>query len=197
MDAFESVVAMLLRGQGYWTYTSFKVELTKAEKQAIGRHSVPRWEIDIVAYKGAENELLAVECKSFLDSPGVTFDGTSLVPASRYKLFTEERTRDVVLSRMASQLAASGACAPNPNVRLVLAAGKLRYPHREAELAAHFEKHGWLLYGPRMIADMLRQCVDARYENDVAFVTAKILGRSAASPVQASGRVTARTSPRG
>lgn len=193
MDAFEAVIALLLRAQGYWTCTSFKVELTKAEKRAIGRHSVPRWEIDIVAYKGATNELLAVECKSYLDSPGVTFDGTALVPASRYKLFTEKRTRDVVLSRMASQLAASGACAANPKVGLALAAGKLRHPKREADLAAYFATNGWQLYGPGRIAELLHQCVDARYENDVAFVTAKILGRNAASSVRTKGRVSGRT----
>jgi len=183
VDAFESVIALLLRAQGYWTYTSFKVDLTKAEKREIGRHSSPRWELDIVAYKGSTNELLAVECKSFLDSPGVTFDGTSLSPASRYKLFTEEGTREVVLRRMASQLVESGACAANPGVRLALAAGKLRRPKLEADLQAHFDRNDWMLLGPTSIANMLRLCVGARYENDVAFVTAKILGRSVPTPV--------------
>ena len=67
MDAFESLVSLLLRRDGYWTATSVKVELTKMQKRAIGRPSSPRWEIDLVAYKPATNELLAVECKSFLD----------------------------------------------------------------------------------------------------------------------------------
>jgi len=65
MDAFESLVAMLLRHDGYWTIPSFKVNLTKEEKRAIGRHSSPRWELDLIAYKGSTNEILAVECKSF------------------------------------------------------------------------------------------------------------------------------------
>jgi hypothetical protein len=42
MDAFENLVAMLLRRDGYWTATSVKVELTKDEKRAIGRVSSPR-----------------------------------------------------------------------------------------------------------------------------------------------------------
>ena len=48
MDAFENVIASILQRRGYWTMTSVKVELTKAEKRAIGRPSAPRWELDIV-----------------------------------------------------------------------------------------------------------------------------------------------------
>jgi hypothetical protein len=50
MDAFESVIAMLLRREGYWIHPSFKVELTKEEKRQVGKHSTPRWEIDLIAY---------------------------------------------------------------------------------------------------------------------------------------------------
>jgi len=66
MDAFESVIALLLRQEGYWVIPSFKVEITREEKRKIGRPSSPRWEIDLVAYQGATNEVLAVECKSYL-----------------------------------------------------------------------------------------------------------------------------------
>jgi hypothetical protein len=59
---------MLLRRDGYWTATSVKVELTKEEKRKINRPSSPRWEIDVVAYKGSTNELLAVVSR-FLTRP--------------------------------------------------------------------------------------------------------------------------------
>ena len=49
MDAFEQLVCQILSIKGFWVRPSFKVELTKEEKLAIGRHSVPRWELDIVA----------------------------------------------------------------------------------------------------------------------------------------------------
>jgi hypothetical protein len=52
MDAFESLIAMLLRHEGYWTTPSFKIELTKKEKVSIGKASSPRWELDLIAYKG-------------------------------------------------------------------------------------------------------------------------------------------------
>ena len=35
MDAFENLVATLLRRDGYWTSTAVKVELTKEEKLEI------------------------------------------------------------------------------------------------------------------------------------------------------------------
>lgn len=78
MDSFEQVVATVLDRAGYWTRTSVKVNLTREDKHAIGRPSAPRWEIDVVAYSARENELLVVECKSYLDSAGVraaSFDG--------------------------------------------------------------------------------------------------------------------------
>lgn len=168
----------MLRLDGYWTQQSLKVSLTLGEKRAIGRHSSPRWEIDVVAYKGSTNEVLAVECKSFLDSPGVTFDDTGLQPFSRYKMFNEDTTRKVVLSRLERQLVEMGFAAPNPKVRLCLAAGKLRHPQREAKLRSYFDSKGWLLIGPSEIASRLRRCVVAPYENDVAHVVAKLLGRN-------------------
>jgi hypothetical protein len=47
MDAFESLIATLLRRDGYWVETSVKVSLMPEEKHAIGRQSSPRWEIDV------------------------------------------------------------------------------------------------------------------------------------------------------
>jgi len=68
MDSFEQVVATILGRNGYWVRTSVKVALTPDEKREIGRPSAPRWELDVVAYSGSRNELLVVECKSYLDS---------------------------------------------------------------------------------------------------------------------------------
>src|SRR5712692_1973939 len=100
MDAFENIVASILQRQGYWTLTSVKVKLTKAEKRAIGRHSSPRWELDVVAYSGRDNELRVFECKSLLDSRGVpcsAFNGKDPLVAKRYKLFCDATLCKVVL----------------------------------------------------------------------------------------------------
>ena len=121
MDAFEQLVSEILWMDGYWVRTSVKVELTKEEKRLIGRHSSPRWELDIVAYNGRENLLRVVECKSYFDSVGVrasAFDGTKPEHAKLYKLFTEPQLRQVVLNRLGLQLAQTGACCDTPEIRL-------------------------------------------------------------------------------
>lgn len=180
MDSFEAVIAAILQRQGYWTQTSVKVNLTKAEKRAIGRHSSPRWELDVVAYRGASDELLVVECKSFLDSLGVqcaTFEGKNPKDAKRYKLFFEDNLRTVVLQRLEQQLVEAGFCRPGPTVTLGLAAGKVKGD--EASLEALFAQRGWKFWGPTLIRTELEALRDSGYENSVASVVAKILLRKA------------------
>lgn len=157
---------------------SFKVELTKAEKREIGRYSSPRWELDVVAYRGATNELRVVECKSFLDSPGVecgAFDGTNIAAQSRYKLFCDATLRRVVLQRLEHQLVSAGFCQVKPAIQLCLAAGKIRGD--EDKLRTHFQQNGWLLMGPGVLKDELTKLGDSGYENSVAAVVTKVLLR--------------------
>lgn len=180
MDSFEHVIAAILQRQGFWTVGSFKVELTKDEKVAIGRHSSPRWELDIVAYRPMDNDLRIVECKSYLDSPGVdcgAFDGSRPQGRKSYKLFFDDVLRRVVLARLTAQLIEKGFCRPNPKVTLCLAAGKIRGD--ETRLREHFEKNGWLLITPSEIRTQLRELRDVGYENTVAAVVAKLLLREA------------------
>lgn len=182
MDAFESVVSAILQRQGCWTLTSVKVELTKAEKRAIGRESSPRWELDVVAYSGKANELRVVECKSFLNSPGVdcgAFDGRNRKAEKRYKLFCETRLRRVVLNRLKVQLVDAGFCRRNPSMKLCLAAGKIR--GNEEWLQKHFKKRGWHLYGPGYIRQELEALRDTGYENSVAAIVTKILMKGSAT----------------
>lgn len=91
MDAFEHIVAAILDREGYWTRKEVKVEITKDEKKQIGRPSSPRWEIDVVGYKAAMNEIWVVECKSYLDSKGVSADAFTGNAGSndRFKLFNK------------------------------------------------------------------------------------------------------------
>lgn len=175
LDAFETLIALLLRREGWWTTTSFKVDLTKAEKREIDSPSAPRWEIDVLAYKGSTNEVLAVECKSLLDSTGVVYRGGGFEPPERFKLFTRAVTRAVVLRRLGMQLVELGACAPSPTVRLALATGNLARVCDRAGLRAHFEQEDWALFDEAWIRDRLAASAKWGYENDVAVVTAKIL----------------------
>ncbi len=180
MDAFEQLVSEILWMEGYWVRTSVKAGLTKAEKVAIGRPSCPRWELDIVAYSGGENLLRVVECKSFLDSRGVgisSFVDPTPTEASRYKLFSEETLRAVVLNRLAEQLVASGACAEKPSVRLGLACGKITSDADRDAIRAHFEMHNWDLLDEPWLRTRLKRLASGGYENQVSAVVAKLLLR--------------------
>jgi len=184
MDAFEAIIASILDRQGFWTRTEVKVELTKQEKRDIGRPSSPRWEIDVVGYKAAMNEIQVVECKSYLDSVGVAAKDLIYAdsPSSRrYKLFHEEKTRSIVFERLSSQFHDAGLCQANPKVTLCLAAGKIRSKEDLVTLHQHFKKKGWILLDPDFIKSELRVLGDCEYENSVAAVTAKVLLRKSIS----------------
>lgn len=178
MDAFENIIAAILQRRGYWTMTSVKVNLTLEEKKKVKRPTTPRWEIDVVAYRGKDNHILVVECKSFLDSAGVdprAFDGTRQKAEGRYKLFCDTALRDVVLSRLKTELVLAGFCRPNPKITLCLAAGNV---HGEVDgLRELFKERDWKLIGPDEIRKELAALADTGYENSVASVVAKLLLR--------------------
>lgn len=105
MDAFEQVVSEMLWMDGFWVQTSVKVNLTPKEKGSVGKLTMPRPELDIVAYRGRDNLLYVVECKSFINSRSVTFAGVSgadNATAGRYKLFSDANPtlRKVVFNRL-------------------------------------------------------------------------------------------------
>ena len=181
VDSFEHVVAAILQREGYWTQTCLKVELTPEDKSNIGRKSSPRWELDVVGYRGRDNSIMVLECKSFLDSTGVqtrTFLGENEDNEKYYKLFFEDRTRDVVLARLCAQLVQKGFCAPDPSVRFGLAAGKIQGD--VTKLTAQFQNRGWELWTPQDIREKLLKLADSSYENSVASVVAKIVLRNEA-----------------
>ena len=123
MDAFEKLIAEILWAEGYWVRTSVRVNLTKEEKVRIGRYSSPRWELDVVGYRGRENVLQVIECKSYLNSRGVTLaalNNSNAAADSRFKLFVDDTLRGVVLNRLHTDLAAIGACAADSKVQLGL-----------------------------------------------------------------------------
>lgn len=180
MDSFETLVGSLLEKDGFWVRTSVKVELTPEEKRKIERPSSPRWELDLVAYKAKSNELLVVECKSFLDSPGVRargLDGTDKKEGSRYKLFNDSVLRKTALGRLVKQLVSSGACAPSPSVMLCLAAGKVASEPDREKITTLFSRNGWRFFDDSWLRERLLAVSNSGYENEVASVVAKILLR--------------------
>ena len=179
MDHFESIISTLLEAEGYWVRRSFKVNLTKDEKRQIGKHSIPRPEIDLLALNFSENKVLALEAKSFLDSPGVNLEQLQEeheIPQGRYKLFTSERYRTVVLSRLLTDLIACGMANSKTEVFLGLAAGKV-YQDRSDPIREFMSGNSWLFWSPKDIKQKVTALAERGYENDPAIITAKILMR--------------------
>lgn len=187
MDAFEQLAAEILWNEGYWVRTGVKVELTREDKLRIGRPSSPRWEIDLVAYHPATDELLALECKSYLDSGGVHaahFECGSRY-AHRYKLFHDEVLRQTVLDRLKAQFVERGLCRSEAQVKLGLIHAHAS-AFNAALLADRFTTNGWLLFGPDWLRTKLSLVAGQGYDNSIAAVVAKILLRNSTSTPSAA-----------
>lgn len=179
MDHFENLIATLLEAEGYWVRQSFKVNLTTAEKRRIGKPSIPRPEIDLLALDFKRNEVLALEAKSYLDSPGVKLadlEARHKVPEGRYKLFTCARYRAVVTKRLHADLIAAGMARPTTRIRFGLAAGRV-YRRDANGIRQHMESHGWHYWSPDDVRTRVTAQAERGYENDPAIITAKILVR--------------------
>jgi len=163
---------------GFWTSTTFKVDLTKEDKEEIGKPSCPRWELDVIGYRPGDNLLRIVECKSYLDSSGVSWGviDPSHRNAGRYKLFHDRVTREVVFRRLVAQLVETKAIQKNPDIQLCLAAGNI-VKSKAADIQAHFDANEWHLFGPGWIREQLTAVAGDGYDNAIAAVTAKLLLR--------------------
>jgi hypothetical protein len=183
MDGFEILVAEILHGEGFWIRQNVKVPLTKEEKERIQRPSCPRWEIDVLAYRAPSNEILAVECKSYLDSPGVDLaDLKGGRYAGRYKLFNEPLLRQVVFDRLRMDFVERGLCAEPPTVKLALAVGRIRSDR--SALKQHFEVNDWKLFDPDWIRERIEKAAAGGYVNSVASMVAKLILRKEKAPAR-------------
>lgn len=179
MDYFEGIIKTLLEHEGYWVRQSFKVNLTKQEKRDIGKHSIPRPEIDILAFKPHNNEVIAFEAKSYLDSLGVKLaelNERHEMPEGRYKLFTCDNYRSIVFSRMKQDLIDLGLGTSATKITLGLAAGNV-YQSKSEEIRALFNSKGWIFLSPENIRDKVTELASKGYENEPSIITTKILMR--------------------
>ena len=158
---------------------STRAQLTREEKIRVGKHSTPRWEIDLIAYRATTNELLALECKSYLDSGGV--HAAHFMPnhklAGRYKLFHDALLRDTVLARLRLQCVERALCPADVTVRLGMVYGYAT-PSNAAALKLKFQEENWPLYDANWLFGRVQQLATGGYENSTATVVAKLLLRS-------------------
>ena len=181
MDAFEQIVSKAFEARGYWTRIGFKANLTKATKRDLGNPSMPRPEIDVVAYKPSEKRVLLVECKSYLDSLGVQWKAF-LNPESPtgkcYKLFNNKKLFHAVAKQIISQLKDDGMItSPDIQVTLCLVAGNI-YGADETQIRKYFKDHKWMFIPPSELVNDLRRFENRGYENDVTTIVVKLLERN-------------------
>jgi hypothetical protein len=178
MNSFESIVAGLFRAEGFWTAIGYRVELTKEQKRKIGKPSLARPEIDILAYKGKENQLIWIECKSYLDSPGVRykhFTNSSDSGFQRFKVFNDPPYRRVISQALIDQATESGLTRPKPKLKYCLVAGKAGTDSDKRKIADMFIKKGWVFHDIDWIREQLKKLATSRYEDDITMMLAKII----------------------
>jgi len=150
IDKFENIVTTLLEEEGFWVRHKFKVSVSLEEKKQIGKQSSPKPEIDMLAFNLRANEVLALDVKAYLDSPGAKLSllqEVHEVPTGRFKLFTSERYRSLVLARLLQDLISLGMANAETKVRLGMIAGKVNQGQSEA-IRAHMQEHDWLFWSP-------------------------------------------------
>ena len=178
MNAFEAIVKLYLEEQGYWVRQSAKVHISKEDKKAIGIPSMPTPEVDLVALNVKENELILVEAKSFLDSPGVNFEsisGNDPRQAKRFKLFTNDKFREVVMKRLQEEYLKQGLIRQDTKVTLGLAAGHIRSKDDQDKIAEYFKEKGWRLFTPKQIKETVRKLSQRGWVDDLIVMTAKVV----------------------
>ncbi len=181
MDNFEALIRLLLEEDGYWTLGSVKVNLSKFDKKELSKPSMPRPELDIVAYKQSKNELLVMEVKSYLDSYGVRvkdFENLNQeITNGVYKTLTRPKYRETVERVLLSDLRKKGFADNKTTIRWGLAAGNI-YSKDEIDLRRIFDGQKWQLWGPNEIAQKARNLASLGYENDPFIIMTKILERN-------------------
>lgn len=180
MNAFENIIAQFLESEGYWVKQSVKVEITKEDKRTMNLPSMPRPEIDIVALNMKKNELLLVEVKSYLDSPGVWYKAVAGEDKDyynkRYRLFNDDKFRRIVTECLFEQFWGQGLINRRTKTNYALVAGKI-YPGAEPLLEEYFANNGWILFTPSKIKQKMRELASKGWEDNIATMTAKLLLR--------------------
>ncbi|MBI2054235.1 MAG: hypothetical protein HYT36_02795 [Candidatus Staskawiczbacteria bacterium] len=178
MDSFEKIVALYLEDCGYWVKHNVKADISKKDKTRIGLSSMPRPEIDLVAYKPNKNELIFVEAKSYLDSPGVSYKDLTGKGrgVKRYKLFNNKKFRDIVTKQIIKDFKKDGLIFKKVKPVYALAVGKIKKGDGN-KLQNYFNKKGWRIFTPEQISKFLKDMAEKKYENHQVVIAAKMILR--------------------
>ena len=179
MNAFERIVSFVLEEKGYWIRTSVKPNLTRHDKIIMGKPSMPRPEIDLVAYNPQKNELILIECKSPPGLSGVSFpniSGENKTGADRYKLFTHPKFREIISKRIRREYLEAGLINRKTRIRFGLAAGKI-WREDDVKIKNYFLKKKWVFISPEEIRHTLLDLSSGCYEDSVIHQVVKLISR--------------------
>jgi len=179
MDYFESICKTLLEDEGYWVRQSYKVELSKQQKNSLGKPSLPRPEIDLLAFNHQKDELIIFEVKSFFDSSGVRLNDmqhTHKFPEGRYKLVTCENYRKIIEDNVTKDLVSKGLISNKTQPKLGLIFGKVRASDGE-KIRDFCDEKKWFYWSPEDVQIRVKNLALKGYENEPSVITAKILLR--------------------
>jgi hypothetical protein len=178
MDYFEEICKYLLEQENYWVRTCVKVEITKEEKRQLGKPSMPRPEIDIVAYNPKQNLLILIEAKSFLNSSGVYIEHVQDkdMKYDGYKILTGKMYQEVVTNKLIEIYLNSGLLSIRPNIQYGLIAGNVA-KNKNQELQELAIERNWFYWGPEKLKEGLMKFKDYPYENNPFVLTSKILNK--------------------
>jgi len=177
MDAFEEIARVLLENDRFWTKYSVKVNLDKTEKKSVDKPTMPRPEIDLVAFDAVENKLYLIEVKSFLDSNGVKFEDVIQqyeTPQGRYKILTSQTYQNAILKRLKEDWTKDGLINEHTTLTFGLIAGKIA-KNRESQFENYFASKGWFFWGPTKLKEKLTQLSKKAYENNTITIVSKLM----------------------
>jgi hypothetical protein len=176
MDAFEHIVGLYLQEKNYWTRHSVKVDLTKEDKQEIELPTIPRPEIDLVAYNPVSDTLILIEAKSYLNSTGVTIgglSGTNKKTIERYRLLNNKTYQKVVTKRLVESFIENKIIKKTTKVKYALAAGNVQKKSLK-DVADYLSKNGYLYFDPVDIKQTIKNLASKGWDDNIITLTAKL-----------------------
>lgn len=176
MDAFEHIVGLFLQEKNYWVRHSVKIELNKLDKRRIGLHTMPRPEIDLVAYNPVEDQLILIEVKSYLNSQGVTIgslSGKTKKTSDRYRLLNNRAFQKIVTKRLIEEFLERGIIKKTTKVKYALAAGNVQ-EKSYSKIKDYMRKRKYIFFEPSDIKQTIKNLSQKGWDDNIITVTAKL-----------------------
>jgi hypothetical protein len=176
MNSFETILGLYLQEKNYWIRHSVKVKLEPEDKAKLKLPTIPRAEIDLVAYNVIDDILILIEAKSYLNSAGVTIGGLSgsdTKTKNRYRLLNNKKYQSLVTSRLISDFIKKGIIKNSTTIKYALAAAKVQ-PKSKDNVAAFLKRQGYLFFDPADIKETIKKLADSDWDDNVITVTVKI-----------------------